>query len=151
MEDQLLSILELKYAFFSLKINKSPGHDGESFNVINNCFGELCAPLKYLFNLSIVKGIFHSDLKLAKVTLIYNSSNVSNYRQTPVLPCFSKILEGIMYNRLQIYLNDANMCDKQFGFKTSHSTDHAIPQLIGQIYETFEKNKYTLGVFDWFV
>ena len=40
------------------------------------------------------------------------------------------------------------MCDKQFGFKTSHSTDHAIPQLIGQIYETFEKNKYTLGVFD---
>ena len=34
MESQPLSINELKDAFFSLKINKSPGHDGVSFNVI---------------------------------------------------------------------------------------------------------------------
>ena len=34
MESQLLSIYELKDAFFSLKINESPGHDGVSFNVI---------------------------------------------------------------------------------------------------------------------
>ena len=45
MESQPLSINELKYAFFSLKINKSPGHDGVSSNVIK-CFGELCEPLK---------------------------------------------------------------------------------------------------------
>ena len=36
MESQPLSINELKDAFFSLKINKSPGHDGVSFNVIKN-------------------------------------------------------------------------------------------------------------------
>ena len=83
MESQSLSINELKDAFFSLKINKSPGHDGVSFNVIKKCFGELCEPLKYLFNLSIVKGIFPDDLKIGKVIPIYkadNSSNVSNYR-----------------------------------------------------------------------
>ena len=34
MESQPLLINELKDAFFSLKINKSPGHDGVSFNVI---------------------------------------------------------------------------------------------------------------------
>ena len=34
MESQPLSINELKDTFFSLKINKSPGHDGLSFNVI---------------------------------------------------------------------------------------------------------------------
>ena len=44
MESQPLSINELKDAFFSLKINKSPGHDGVSFNVIKKCFGELCEP-----------------------------------------------------------------------------------------------------------
>ena len=33
MEFQPLSTNELKDAFFSLKINKSPGHDGVSFNV----------------------------------------------------------------------------------------------------------------------
>ena len=96
MESQPLSINELKNAFLSLKINKSPGHDGVSFNVIKKCFGELCEPLKYLLNLSIVKGIFSDDLKIAKVTLIYkanNSSNISNYRLISVLLCFSKMLE----------------------------------------------------------
>ena len=57
------------------------------------------------------------------------------------------MLERIMYNRLQKYLKDQNiLCDKQFGFRTSHSTEHAIAQLVDQIYEAFEKNEYTLGV-----
>ena len=140
----------MKDAFFSLKINKSPYHDGRSFNVIKKCFGELYEPLKYLFNLSIVKGIFPDDLKIAKVTPIYkadNNSNVSNYRPISVLPCFSKMLERIMYNFLQKYLKDQNILyDKQFGFQTGHSTDYAITQLVDQIYEAFEKNEYTLGV-----
>ena len=122
-----------------------------SFNVIKKCFGELCEPLKYLFNLSIVKGIFPDDLKIAKVTPIYkadNSSNISNYRPISVLACFSKMLERIMYNCLQKYLKDQNILyNNQFGFRTGHSTEHAIAQLIDQIYKAFEKNKYTLGVF----
>ena len=53
-----------------------------------------------------------------------------------------------MYNRLQKYLKDQNILyDKQFGFQTGHSTEHAIAQLVDQIYEAFEKNEYTLGVF----
>ena len=77
-----------------------------------------------------------------------NSSNVSNYRPIFVLPCFSKMLERLMYNRLQKYLKDQNILyDKQFGFQTGHSTDHAIAQLVNQIYEAFEKNEYTFGVF----
>ena len=35
--------------------------------------------------------------------------------------------------------------NKQFGFQ--NSTEHAIEQLLDQIYEAFEKNEYTLGVF----
>ena len=130
MESQPLSINELKNAFFSLNINKSPGHDGVSFNVIKNCFGELCEPLKNLVNLSIVKRVFPDDLKIAKVTPIYktdNSSNISNYRPISVLPCSSKMVERIMCNRLQKYLNNQNtLQDKQFGFQTGHSTGHAI-------------------------
>ena len=53
-----------------------------------------------------------------------------------------------MYNRLQKYLKDQNILyDKQFGFRAGHSTEHVIAQLVGQIYEAFEKNEYTLGVF----
>ena len=65
-----------------------------------------------------------------------------------VLPCFSKMLERTMYNGLPKYLMDQNiLCDKQFGFQKGHSTEHAIAQLVDQIYEAFEKKECTLGVF----
>ena len=55
---------------------------------------------------------------------------------------------GVVYTRLQNYLQENKiLCSKQFGFQTGHSTDHAIIQLVEQIYENFEENKYTLGVF----
>ena len=44
MECQPLSINELKDAFFSLKINKSPGHDGVSFNVVKNVLVSYVSP-----------------------------------------------------------------------------------------------------------
>ena len=48
-----------------------------------------------------------------------------------------------MYNRLYRYLTT----EKQFGFQTGLSTGHAIVKLVDQIYESFEKDHYTLGVF----
>ena len=53
-----------------------------------------------------------------------------------------------MYNRLYQYLTENKILyPKQFGFQTGHSTEHAIVQLVDQILESFEHNKYTLGVF----
>ena len=97
METKQLSINELKDAFFSLKINKSPGYDDISFNVLKKCFSSLCEPLKYLFNLPIEKGIFPNDLKIAKVNLIYKAddkSNLSNYSQYLCFPAFQKFSNG---------------------------------------------------------
>ena len=45
-----LSINELKDAFFSLDINKSPGFDDISFTVLKNYFGALHKPLLHVFN-----------------------------------------------------------------------------------------------------
>ena len=150
MENKPLSINELKDAFFCLKINKSTDHD-ISYNVASKCFGELCTPLKHIFDLSFENGIFPNNLKIATVTPVYKSgenSSLSNYRPISVLPCFSKMLERIMYRRLYSYLQENKILySKQFGFQTGHSTDHAIIQLVEQIYENFEKNKYTLGEF----
>ena len=66
---------ELKDAFFSIKTNKFPGHNEINFNVTRKCFGELCEPLQYLFNLSFKKGIFPNDLKIAKVTPLFKAAN----------------------------------------------------------------------------
>ena len=56
-----------------------------------------------------------------------------------------KMLERIMYNRLQKYLKDQNILDdNQFEFQTGHSTYYATAQLVDQIYEAFDKSKYIL-------
>ena len=76
-----------------------------------------------IFSLSLKKGIFPEKMKIAKVSPIFkkgDKSILSNYRPISVLPCFSKILERIMFNRLYIYLAENNILfNKQFGFSSS--------------------------------
>ena len=62
MDSKPLSIKELKNPFFSLKINKSSGVDDVGFNIIKECFGVLCEPLIYLFQLSLEKGTWQMHL-----------------------------------------------------------------------------------------
>ena len=86
MPSQSLSANVLKDAFFSLKTNKSPGADEINFNVIKQCSGELCGPLKYLFDLSLQRGVFPDLMKIAVVSPIFktdDTADISNYH--PIL------------------------------------------------------------------
>ena len=73
---------------------------------------------------------------------------MTNDRLISILPCFSKMLESIMYNTLYKYLNKNNLlyC-KQFGFQKEYSPEHAILQVVEQINQSFGKNEFTLRVF----
>ena len=146
MKKNSLSINELKETFFSLKTNKSPGYDDINFNVVKKCFGEINEPLKHLFNLSLENGIFPEKMKIAKVIPLFKNGdpeNITNYRLISV-----SVFERIMYSRLYKYLCEEKLLySKQFGFQKGHSTDHAIVNLVDQIYESFENDNYTLGVF----
>ena len=77
LPDKPVSISELKDAFFSFQANKRPGYDGISFNVVKHCFGSSHKPLLHIFNLSIQKGIFPDELKIAKVTPAYKNNGKS--------------------------------------------------------------------------
>ena len=142
---------EFKDAFFALKTNKSPGNDNLHVNVIRKLYHELKIPLMNIFSLSLKKGIFPEKMKIAKVSPIFkkgDKSILSNYRPISVLPCFSKILERIMFNRLYAYLAENNILfNKQFGFRAGHSTEHALLELIDQISDSFNDKSYFLGIF----
>ena len=76
-------------------------------------------------SLSLQKGAFPDDLKIAKVTLIFkagDSGDISNYRPILVLPYFSKILEHLMYNCLYKYLKENNIFyENHFDFQSRYS------------------------------
>ena len=74
MPSQSLSANELNNAFFCLKTSKSPSADE-----IKHCFGELCGPLKYLFDLSLESGVFLYLMKIAIVSPIFKTGEYRRY------------------------------------------------------------------------
>ena len=119
-------INHLRDIFFSLKLNKYPEYNQISFNIVKKCFRELSELLKDVFSLSIETGVFADKLKITCVSPLYragnSSSGITNYRPASALPCFSKILETIMYNRLFPYVSqEETSYSKQFIFQSGHS------------------------------
>ena len=53
-----------------------------------------------------------------------------------------------MYNRLFKYFSEKSILyEKQFGFETYHSTEHALLLLVNQRYQSFDDSKFALGIF----
>ena len=93
--------------------------------------------LCHVFKVLIKREIFRDSLKI-----------VSNYCPIFILPAFSKVLKRIMYNRVYNHLGSKGLLyKKQLGFQRNTSTEHGILQLTRDITSSFEKGKYTLGVF----
>ena len=53
-----------------------------------------------------------------------------------------------MYNRVEQFLISSNQFyDRQFGFRSKHSTNHALLSIIERIREAIDNNLFTCGVF----
>ena len=99
--------MDVKNTILSLK-NSSPGYDEFPAFIAKQCIDHYVVPLTYVMNMSLMEGIFLSDLKLAKVVPIFKSGEsgkVPNYRPISVLSFFSKISEKIMCNTVLIFIN----------------------------------------------
>ena len=136
-------------AFKSLKSNKSSGIDDINPNIIISSYNELVIPLFHICKMSLKQGLFPEKLKIAKVIPLFKSEEpefVDNYRPISILPAFSKILERVMYNRIYTHVEKL-LYTKQFGFQKNCSVEYATLELTKDIYESFNKKQYTLGVF----
>ena len=86
---------EIKETLRSLKLKKSTGYDNISSSMVNETSDIFFTPLRYIFYLSLQQGIFPENVKIAKVSQIYEKDEeflLTNYRPISVLPCFSKLL-----------------------------------------------------------
>ena len=108
-------------------------------------------PLALIFNKSLSQGVVPKNLKCSLISPVYKSEDkslVSNYRPVSVLPCFSKILEKLMFKRLMSFFDKHKILyQDQFGFRKKHSTEMAIISLTQKITEAIENKKFTIGIF----
>ena len=130
---------------------KSLPHDNINSHLLKHIITHILTPLTHIFNLSISQGIFPSSFKTSKVIPIFKKGNpedMSNYRPISLLSCLSKILEKIIMTRLNSFFKKHNvLTDKQYGFRSNHSTELALLEFSQKILNNMNNKILSLGVF----
>ena len=129
----------------------SCGWDDISASVVKTTFQSFIEPLTHILNISITKGVFPNEMKIARVIPLFKSGDsmvFSNYRPVSVLPVFSKILERLMYNRFLSFIQKHHILYLyQFGFRVDHSPNLAMLFLIDKLSTALDDGEYVLGLF----
>ena len=98
------------------------------------------------------EGCFPEILKIAKVIPIYKEDDAvdpNNYRPISLLNVFDKLLEKLMYNRLDSFLHKHKIFYKyQFGFfLQNHATTNALTEVTDYIYKSLDEGNYVVGIY----
>ena len=141
-------IIDISRTFQS---GKAPGYDGIKITTVKQSIYHICEPLTYIINLSLSSGIVPNNMKVARVIPIYKKEDpslFSNYRPISILPCFSKFLERIIYNRISDFVNKKDILYMhQYGFRKNHSTCLAMLHLIDNITSSLDRKELVMGIF----
>ena len=111
----------------------------------------IAIPLCDIINNSFSSGVFPDMMKLAKVIPLYKKDSpevASSYRPISLLSVFSKIFEKLMHSRLYKFFEKCDILHSlQFGFRSKHSTLHALISMTESIKKTIDDGVYGCGVF----
>ena len=106
---------------YSNNSKKSGGYDNIDPNIIRHVIPQIANQLAHIFNSSFTMGIVPRKLTIVKAIPLYKSENpelFTNYRPISIIPSLSKILERLMYNRINNFLAEYNiLSNKQYGFR----------------------------------
>ena len=142
---------EIEDEISNLNPSKSTGPYSLPTKILKILKSLLSGPLTCLFNCSFSTGVVPSKLKVARVIPVHKNGPravISNYRPISLLSVFNKILEKLMYNRLITFLEKNQVLfNGQFGFRSNHSTLHAILLIADKIQKAIERNQYSCGIF----
>lgn len=127
--------------------DKATGLDGLPARFLRDGAVHVIGPLTHIINLTIYHGEIPKDLKTARVVPLHkkkSKTEVGNYRPVSVLTVVSKVLERVIYNQVQDYLQQKELLyDYQSGFRPSFSTDTCLIHLTDHIKNQIDKGNYT--------
>ena len=142
---------ELSKLIGSLPNKTSCGIDEINNILLKKISNSIIPILCELFNKSLEKGVFPELMKVAEVVPLHkggDKSQETNYRPISLLTTLSKILEKVMYKRVYKFLNSTNQIyNKQYGFRSKHSTEQAVSEIIGKILKNAEKRIPSVALF----
>ena len=135
----------------SLKPKGSTGHDRLSNILLKVITEDIVEPLTIIINQCFQNGIFPDKLKIARVKPIYKKGDVhsfDNYRPISVLPSVSKVIERVMHNQLHEHFTRLKLYySSQYGFRSMHSTELAVLELVDKITTNLDNNEIPLNIY----
>ena len=143
---------EILRVIFSFQNSKASGPNSIPTEILKMLSFNLCHPLKEIINISFATGIYPDKLKIAKVIPIFKNKGdqllVSNYRPISLLSNINKIFEKLVHARLYSFLELHNcIFELQFGFRSEHSTNHALLSLTETIRNALDNSNFAGGIF----
>ena len=146
-----ITVEEVKKAVKSLKNNKACSIDCITNEMIKASCTVLLPLYVTIFNLVLKSGIYPNIWRENFIKPIFKGGNVNDpscYRGIAISSCLSKLFTGVLFNRLDFYLETNNiMCSEQIGFRKHMRTSDHILTLKTLIDKYFRKNKYIFACF----
>ena len=142
---------EIETEISSLQNNKAYGLYSCPVKLLKLAKQIISEPLARIFNQSICSGIFPAKLKCAKIVPVFKGEDNTlpeNYRPISLLSTYNRIFEKLMYIRLTKFVTKFNILyDQQYGFRSKHSTQHAILDIVNTILQNMDDRKFSCGIF----
>ena len=75
-------------------------------------------------------------------------TDVNNYRPIALLSNFNRIFEKIVFKRIESFIEQKNLlAPSQYGFRKTHSTQHAILDIVNAIQTNMNNRLFSYGIF----
>ncbi|KAJ3587836.1 hypothetical protein NHX12_011431 [Muraenolepis orangiensis] len=130
----------------ALQPTKATGHDGIPTRFLRDAAVAIAPVVAHITNLSIRQGHVPQEFKLVRVVPLYKKGSKldpGNYRPVSILCSISKVIERLIYEKVNTYLLNHKLLFKfQSGFRRSHSTDTCLLYLTDYIRCEVDAGKY---------
>ena len=140
-EENVLKLLK------NMDSDKAPGLDNLSARFLKDGADFLAKPITQICNLSIKFSIFPIKCQIVKLKPLFKKGSTTlpkNYRPISLRPIISKIIEKVIHDQTQTFLNENKIFLKfQSGFRQNYSTDLCLSYLSNKITTGFESGLHT--------
>ena len=106
---------------------------------------------RILFNESMLDGHVPDIMKIADVIPLHKSKSkdeTSNHRPISHLVTFLKVLDNVIYMHTYKFLeSNGQIFKSQYGFRSKHSCELTVSELLSEIIKNNENGLHTIGVY----
>jgi len=140
--------MELNYVLLHLNKKSSPGLDSIDYKIISALPPNAKDLLLNIYNRIFISHFFLSEWTRYLVFFIPKNGEGLKFRPISLASCLCKVLERMISNRLNWYLEFFNLLlNSQFGFRRSKSCIDNLAFLQSNILLSFQKNQPALAFF----